>query len=70
MPEHCTLGKLLLLRGVNPPPSLEKAVAAGGVNPPSLERPIAAAFLTGTLLIRFKERFPYMVEGGLCLEVV
>ena len=57
VPEQCTLGKLLLLRGVSPP-SFEKAVAAVGVKPRSPERPIAAAFPTVTLYNKVQREIP------------
>ena len=59
--------KLLLLGGVDPPiPKHELLLCArccwggGEINPPSPERRAAAAFPIGTILIKFKERLPYM----------
>ena len=52
---------LLLLRGVNPPQPRKSRCCWGGLTPPSPERPIAAAFPTVTLLLKFKERFPYIL---------
>ena len=51
----------LLLGGVNPPQAWAHC-CWGGLTPPSPEKRIAAAFPTGTLLISFRETFPYIIR--------